>query len=199
MKKLLIVAVLFVVGTLGYWGFDWLKFEDAVNSCCQKVDNEVHRLGQKLAKEGLWLSRPFMETEYKGHRMSKMDHWGELSYRADRIYDPRQPWKERESPTEVLNMVIREYALGVFYKGHPDVSGSSGSDAFKEAKRNPGWTWLVTGDSLLRELNCSDWEVNRARSWEELQDVQQRLEAKIQELEKHLEKGPPSVKEDKSI
>jgi len=163
MKKLLIVAVLFAVGTLVYWGLDWIRFQGTLDGICQRVDLMEHQLGQKLAREGLRLSRPYMETEYNGHRMSKMDQWGRLSERADRVYDTLRPWKERESPSQLVTEVLQEFGFGVFHKNHPDTQALSGYDAFKEAKKNPGWAWLLEGDGLLGELKCFDWEANRAR------------------------------------
>lgn len=173
---------------------DVARFEGEAAGVRQKVDKNVHQLGERLAQEGLALSLPYMVTTYQGKTMSQEAEWRKLSAKADRIYSSGE-----ESPFEVLSMVSREYALGVFYKNHPDRSSADLLKARDEAWKDTGWAWLVTGSKLLYELEELGREVRRAHSQERLNDVHQRVEESIKFLKKHLEVRPPVSPKEKSV
>lgn len=170
---------------------DVVRFEGEVAGCTQKVDTAVHRLGQKLAKEGLQLMQPYLRTSYKGQAISREIEWGELQSRADRIYDPLRQ-REWESPFEVLTGVSREYVLSMFLKNHQDRSAADLLEARNEAWNDRGWVWLATGNKLLYELSNLGEEPRRARSKERLDELHRKVEESIKFLEKYLEVGPPA-------
>jgi hypothetical protein len=160
----------------------------------REVDKDVHRLGQKLAVQNLILVLPYMEKSERPDIVPRMAEWGELHYRARKIYDETRPWGEKEYPFEVLRMISQEYAFGIFHKKHPERSCVSAGEAYKEARLDPEWTWSIQGEELLNYLDRCGSEALNADSRKKLSEIRQCVELGKKKLEKFLEDGPPPKK-----
>ena len=168
------------------------SFNSNRQAAYQQINNDVCQLGQQLAHKSLHLARPYMAISYKENVPFKIELWEKLQGRVERIYDFNRPWPtDKESPFEVLEIISREHALGIFYKNYPQSPLLEDGDIYEEAYKDSEWVWTAGVQNKIYDLWCLGRKVNDTNNQRELEEVQQEVESLKKEIRKIFIKGPP--------
>jgi len=163
-----------------------------------QVDDDVRRFSQQLAFKSLYLARTHMLTKYKDNEFSKAELWKKLKHRVEKIYDFNRSWKDdRESPFEILRIISREHALGLFLcdNNSKKLSVYNNGDIYEQAHKNLEWLWVSYTEEKIYDLQCLGWKAREAESQNELRSIQKRIDVLEDEIRYILFAGPPSSQE----
>lgn len=195
MKRLM--AVLLCVGVVlavaGVWyAYDTGRFWVAQTDLSWEAERAYHRLGREAASRVLCLARPYLCSSPLPNLMDDSEKFGELEYRVGQIpnFSPNSidGWDRYESPRTLLGIVFSEYVSWLALHSDPY---RSHEESFDIAKKDPAFRYSWNLHDKVLAIDSLRYKISKARSWRELQELEDEFLSERKALENALHNEAP--------